>query len=895
MNTPGSTHPPHNTVANPQLTPMMEQYANLKAKAGDALLFFRMGDFYELFHDDAIIAAKALNITLTSRQKHQDEPIPMCGVPHHSAEGYVERLLQQGLKVAIAEQIEDPRHAEGLVKRDIIRIVTPGTIVSANSLEPKVHNFLACIAITTDGAGFAFVDVSTGTFAVTTWTSEGPWQQALRGEYERLQPREVLIPKPLAIPVDIVERPADHFPNTLQPWDSQHFRVDRAYRRLTHHFSVRSLESFGCEEQPLAIAAAGALLAYAHETQQNNMVHVHGLNYYNTGDYMVLDKTTRQNLDLLPSPATQGRNGSLLEVIDTTVTAMGGRLLREWLSQPLCRLEPLQERQDAVANIVEQSDRRARLRDALGAIADLERLMGRLSLGTVNPRELVALRRSIEGLPGIEKALQGADSALLTGFASQWDSLADLAVLIKEALVDDPPATLRDGWVIRSDSCQELKTLREEGTSGKNWLSELEAQERERTGISSLRVGFNKVFGYYIEVRKTYLNQVPDNYVRKQTLVNAERFIVPVLKDREVQMLRAAEEAISLEHQLYDALVKQLVDNAGRLQQMARIVSQIDVIAALAHTATIRRYCRPTLDMGDELAIADGRHPVLEVVYQEERFVPNDTLLDREDQQILLLTGPNMAGKSTYMRQVALNVVLGQIGSYVPARRAHIGLVDRIFTRVGAQDVLSKGQSTFMVEMTETANILHNLTARSLILLDEIGRGTSTYDGMSIAWAVIEYIHNHRALRPRALFATHYHELTNLAEGLSRLHNFNALVQEEGEQIVFLRHIVPGSADRSYGIQVARLAGLPTSVVCRANRLLTRLESRSASSESAGDHARPQSAAIPAQQPSRQPTLFDDLSTQLLDELRTTAIDELSPLEALNKLAEYQGRARRLP
>ena len=895
MNTSGSSHPPHSPVANPQLTPMMEQYAHLKVKAGDALLFFRMGDFYELFHDDAIIAAKALNITLTSRQKHQDEPIPMCGVPCHSAEGYLDRLLQQGLKVAIAEQIEDPRHAEGLVKRDIIRVVTPGTIVGTNSLEPKVHNFLACIAIAADGAGFAFVDVSTGTFAVTTWTSEGSWQQALRGEYERVQPREVLIPKPLAVSVDLVERPAEHFPNTLQPWDAQHFRVDRAYRRLTQHFSVRSLAGFGCEEHPLAISAAGALLAYVHETQQNNMVHVHGLNYYNTGDYMGLDKTTRQNLDLLPSPASQGRDGSLLEVIDTTVTAMGGRLLREWLSQPLCRLEPLQERQDAVADVVEQSNRRERLRDALAGIADLERLMGRLSLGTVSPRELVALRRSIEGLPGIEQVLQGADSALLAAVASRWDSLADLAVLIKDALVDDPPATLRDGRVIRSHYCQELQTLREESTSGKNWLSEFEAQERERTGISSLRVGFNKVFGYYIEVRRTYLSQVPDNYVRKQTLANAERFIVPALKDREVRMLRAAEEAIRLEHQLYDTLVKKLVASAGRLQQMAQFVSQVDVIVALAHTATIRRYCRPTLDMGDELTIVEGRHPVLEVVYQEERFVPNDTLLDREDQQILLLTGPNMAGKSTYMRQVALNVVLGQIGSYVPARKAHIGLVDRIFTRVGAQDVLSRGQSTFMVEMTETANILHNLTARSLILLDEIGRGTSTYDGMSIAWAVIEHLHNHRDLRPRALFATHYHELTRLAEGLARLHNFNALVQEEGERIVFLRHIAPGSADRSYGIQVARLAGLPASVVCRANQLLQRLESSSDSRESAEGLARIRSDAFPAQQSYRQPSLFDAFSAQLLDELRTTDIDELSPLEALNKLAEFQHRARRLP
>ena len=896
MNASGSSHHPRGTAPNSQPTPMMEQYARLKFKAGDALLFFRMGDFYELFHDDAIIAAKALNITLTSRQKYQDEPIPMCGVPYHSADGYVDRLLQQGLKVAIAEQIEDPRHAEGLVKRDIIRVVTPGTTVSTNSLAPKVHNFLACIAIAVDGAGFAFVDVSTGTFAVTTWMAGGSWQEALRGEYERVQPREVLIPKPLAVPVDIVERPSDHFPNMLQPWDAQHFRVDRAYRCLTQHFSVRSLEGFGCEEQPLAIAAAGALLAYAHETQQNSMAHVQGLNYYSTGDYMVLDKTTRQNLDLLPSSAAQGRNGgSLLDVIDATVTAMGGRLLREWLSQPLCRLEPLQVRQDAVANLVVQSNMRGRLRDALGAIADLERLMGRLSLGTVTPRELVALRRSVEGLPGIEKALQGADSRLLAGFASQWDPLNDLAVLIKDAIVENPPATLRDGWVIRSDYCQELEKLREESTSGKNWLSEFEAQERERTGISSLRVGFNKVFGYYIEVRKTHLSQVPDYYVRKQTLVNAERFIIPVLKDREVQMLRAAEEAISLEHQLYEALVKQLVENAGRLQHMARIVSQVDVVAALAHTATIRRYCRPTLDMSDELAITDGRHPVLEVVYQEERFVPNDTLLNRDEQQILLLTGPNMAGKSTYMRQVALNVVLAQAGSYVPAREAHVGLVDRIFTRVGAQDFLSKGQSTFMVEMTETANILHNLTAKSLLLLDEIGRGTSTYDGMSIAWAVLEYIHNHRDLRPRTLFATHYHELTNLAEGLSRLHNFNALVQEEGERIVFLRHIVPGSADRSYGIQVARLAGLPAAVVCRANHLLARLESNSASGGSAVARAHLQAVVGPAQRSYRQPSLFDDLSTQLLDELRTTTIDELSPLEALNKLAEYQRRARHLP
>ena len=892
---PGQASRPDRPVSDPQLTPMMEQYARLKARAGDALLFFRMGDFYELFHDDAIVASEALSITLTSRQKHQGEPIPMCGVPYHSADGYLDRLLKQGLKVAIAEQVEDPRHADGLVKRDIIKVVTPGTVVSANSLDPKLHNFLACIAATPAGAGFAYMDITTGTFAVTTWSAEESWQQPLKAEYERVQPREVLVPEPLAIRLDVFDQPSELFPNIFQPWGSQHFHVSQAYRCLTRHFEVRSLEGFGCDAQPLAIAAAGALLAYVFETQQNKMVHLQGLNYYSTGSYMALDDTTRQNLDLLPTSTSQGRGGSLLEVIDATVTAMGGRQLREWLSQPLCRLEPLQERQDAVADVVGQSGMRTQLREALRKVADLERLMGRLGLGTIGPRELVALRRSIEALPGIEKALQTADSALLAQFRSRWDALSDLGDWIREAVVEDPPASLRDGCVIRSDYCQQLETLRDESTTGKAWLTRFEAEERARTGISSLRVGFNKVFGYYIEVRKTHLDQVPDAYTRKQTLVNAERFIVPVLKDREVRMLRAAEEAISLEHDLYDALVGRLVGNTERLQKMAQVVSQIDVMTALAHTATVRQYCRPTLDVTDELSITDGRHPVLEVQYQDERFVPNDALLNRDDQQILLLTGPNMAGKSTYMRQVALQVVLAQIGSYVPAREARVGLVDRIFTRVGARDVLSKGQSTFMVEMTETAHILHNLTPGSLILLDEIGRGTSTYDGMSIAWAVVEYIHNHRDLRPRALFATHYHELTDLAEGLPRLRNFNVLVQEEGEKIVFLRHIVPGSADRSYGIQVARLAGLPESVVSRANQLLTQLESDSGASESGGRGTPRRLPETPDRQRSEQLSLFDDLSVRLLNELRATPLEELSPLEALNRLAEYRDRARRLP
>lgn len=866
-----------------QLTPMMEQYLNMKEKAGDALLFFRMGDFYELFHDDAIVAAKAMSITLTSRQKQHDEPIPMCGVPAHSAEGYIDRLLQQGFKVAICEQIEDPKQAKGLVKRDIIRIITPGTVVSDNSLVPKEHNFLASIAVTASGAGFAYVDVSTGTFAVTTW--EAPtWQYALSREYERIRPREVLVPEPLPSALDCLQNLTEAMHTRVQIWDAQHYRVDRAYRTLTEQFAVRTLAGFGCEGHPLAIAAAGALIAYVHETQHTTLAHLTGMRFYNTGDFLVLDEVTRRNLELFQSSLTQSRSGSLLDIIDWTITPMGGRLLRQWLSQPLCRLEPLLERQEAVAELVAQPTIRAGFRHHLDAIVDLERIVGRLVLGSVTPRELVALRRSMVTLPTIEGILRTCQSALLASLATAWDNVADLATLIAAALVDDPPATLRDGQVIRPGYHTELDSLRNYDTSGKTWLSQFEAQERQRTGISSLRIGFNKVFGYYIEIRKTHQEQVPDDYQRKQTLVHAERYITPALKDREVQMLRAEEQALSLEQHLFDDVRQQLAEHTKRLQHVADVLSHLDVLVALAEVAATRQYCRPRLDWSDTLAITEGRHAILEATYHDERFVPNDTLMDRETHQILLLTGPNMAGKSTYMRQVAMLVILAQIGSFVPATEAHIGLVDRIFTRIGAQDFLAKGQSTFMVEMTETANILHNVSARSLVLLDEIGRGTSTYDGMSIAWAVIEYLHNHSDLRPRTLFATHYHELTVLASRLERVQNYNAAVREWGEKIIFLRKILAGSADRSYGIQVARLAGLPAAVLGRARQLLTDFESSSRT-------AKP---ASPARPPS-QLTLFGDLATQLVDALRSLPLDELSPLDALNKLAELQRQAQRLP
>lgn len=878
------------------VTPMMEQFLRLKEKVGEALLFFRMGDFYELFQGDALIASKALNIALTSRHKQHNEPIPMCGVPVHSVETYIDRLLQQGFKVAIGEQLEDPRHADGLVKRDIVRVITPGTVMSSSALEPKANNFLASLAVSSNGAGFAYLDVSTGDFAVTTW-EHGDWPQELQREYGRVQPRELLLPDPLplALPADWVQPPTDLFTTTVQPWSVAYFHPAQAYQRLTKQFAVQTLDGFGCEHHPLAIAAAGALLAYVHETQQNAMSHLQSLRVYHTGHFMVLDEATRRHLALLPTSRAADDTGSLLEVLDATLTPMGGRLLRQWLAQPLCLLPSLLERQAAVAILVDDSPRRRRLRQALDTIVDLERILGRIALGTVAPRELAALRQAIAALPAVAAALQAGGSPLLDSLWSQWDPLTDIATLLSEALAEPPPASLRDGQVIRAGYHAELDALRAHATAGTEWLNEFEAQERQRTGIASLRIGFHKVFGYYLEVRNASLAQVPAEYLRKQTLAHAERFVTPALKDREVHMLRAAEEAAQLEARLYDAVRQRLAQSAPRVQQMAQILSQLDVLAALAESAVTHHYSCPTLDMSDTLHILEGRHPVLEAAATGERFVPNDVMVTRDTQQILLLTGPNMAGKSTYMRQIALIVVLAQIGSFVPARSAHIGLVDRIFTRIGAQDRLRKGHSTFMVEMTETANILHNVTARSLVLLDEIGRGTSTYDGLSIAWAVIEYLHNHGALRPRTLFATHYHELTALATTLTRVHNYHTAVQEEGEQIRFLRQIRPGSSDRSYGIHVARLAGLPAAVLQRAHHILTELETsaRPTVAPRGKQRALPRVASHTAGQ--GQLSLFDTLVAQLLDDLRTLSVDTLDPAEAVHRLLEFQRKARRLP
>jgi DNA mismatch repair protein MutS len=888
MSNMSNTTAPGNTgTTMVQLTPMMEQYLRMKDKAGDALLLFRMGDFYELFQDDAIVASKALNIALTSRNKHQDEPIPMCGVPVHSIEGYIESLVEQGHKVAICEQIEDPKQAQGLVKRDIIRVITPGTIISDNALQPKENNFLASVAVDTQGASFAYIDVSTGTFAVTAWT-EANWTQALEREFDRIQPRELLVPEPSPVPISLLQQPPGTFSTTFQAWEREHFRRHRAHSVLTQQFGVRTLEGFGCEDNELVIAAAGALLAYVQSTQRATLDHLQGLIFYSTSDFMVLDETTRLHLELMQSAWSQKRTGSLLDVMDMTVTAMGGRLLRQWLSQPLYVLQPLQERQEAVAELVDQSTRRARLRQALEGVADLERIVGRLSFGSVSPRDLVALRHSIDALPAVEEIVRSGQSTWFIERAVQWDRLADLETCIAQTIVDEPPASLRDGLVIRPGYHAELDALRDADASGKAWLNAFEMQERERTGINALRIGFNKVFGYYIEVRKAHAEKVPDTYIRKQTLVNAERFITPALKEHEVRMLRSGEHATRLEQELYDALRQVLLQHTVRLQQMAQLLSQLDVLSSLAELAVTRQYCRPTLDLSDRIDITDGRHAVLESTYQHERFVPNDTLLDCETNQILLLTGPNMAGKSTYMRQVALIVIMAQMGSFVPAGAAHIGLVDRVFTRVGAQDLLAKGQSTFMVEMMETANILHNVGPRSLVLLDEIGRGTSTYDGISIAWAVVEYLHQHPTAHPRTLFATHYHELTVLATSLERVHNFNAAVREWGEKVVFLRKILAGRADRSYGIQVARLAGLPRTVIERSRQLLAQFESADS-----GQMPSPTQTQTAARQ--RQLSLFESASEQLLQTLRTLSIDDLSPREALDTLAELQQRARRLP
>ncbi len=854
------------------VTPIRKQYLRLKAQHPDAILFFRLGDFYETFDADAEIAARELDLVLTSRPVAKGVRVPMAGVPYHALENYIARLIEKGYRVAIAEQVGEVT-GKGLVEREVVRVVTPGTVVEPALLDARRPNYLAALVVEEDRAGLAYAEITTGEFATTQLARE-----EVPRELARLQPRECLFPDarewksaaPAAPPLSDLNFPGIHF----TPYPAYRFEGGTARQTLLDHFGVATLEGFGCEGKPLAVRAAGAILQYLQETQKGALAQLSTLRTYSTDRFLVMDPTTRRNLELTESLRERRVQGSLLGVLDRTLTPMGGRLLRARIVQPLVDREEIERRLDEVERFVQDGILRARVREALKDMPDLERLVNRVVGGIATPRDLIGIRRALEAVGKLASPLPLTPGGAAEGGGGGVREIADL---IARAIVDDPPASLSDGGVIRPGFSEELDGLLRSVREAKEWLASLERREQERTGIKNLKVGYNKVFGYYIEVTKANLSAVPPDYIRKQTLVNAERFITPELKEMETLILNAEERQVEVETRIFREVCARIAARAPALLETARAVARLDGAAALAEVAVRNRYIRPELTDENVLEIIGGRHPIVEQSIAEP-FVPNDLRLD-EETRILIITGPNMAGKSVYIRQNALIVLMAQMGSFVPAERARIGIVDRIFTRIGAQDEVASGQSTFMVEMVETANILNNATPRSLLVLDEIGRGTSTYDGISIAWAVVEYLHNHPQRRARTLFATHYHELIELADRLPGVQNVNLAVAEEGGQVVFLHKVVPGGADRSYGIHVAQLAGVPRPVIQRAQELLEGLES---------GKFRP---GTPAPRP-YQPVLFAD-EHPVVEELRQLDISQMTPLEAINKLYELQQKVGR--
>ncbi len=852
------------------LAPIRHQYLGIKRQYPQAIVLFRLGDFYETFDEDAEVVSRELDIVLTSREMGKGQRFPMAGIPHHALNSYLAKLISSGHKVAICEQVSEPT-GRGLVQREVVRVVTPGTVVEPELLELKANNYLVSVAPGEEGAGVAYIDITTGEFGTTQLASD-----RLQPELERLLPAEVLLPQSCSFPDSSFATPATRL-------DDRWFELETAQEALLQHFEAASLEGYGCAHLPLAVQAAGAIIHYLSETQKGALSQVGALSTYTTESFMLLDPQTRRNLELFQSSRFGLSSGSLLALIDLTRTPMGARLLRRWLGQPLLDINEIGNRQNAVEWFLHNTVSRAETISTLGRIADLERLIGRVRAGIVTPRELVSLRRSLEVVPQL-KAILEAESAP-SWLSAELKPCDEVVALLSQAIADEPPPA-NEGGVIKPGFSAELDGIRSASKEAKQFLADLERKERERTGIKSLKVGYNKVFGYYIEVTSPHLKRVPPDYIRKQTLVGAERFFTEELKEYESLILNAEERIAELEGTLFRQVCQQVAAWGQRILDTASALAQIDVLAALAEVAARYGYIRPKLTDDDAIEIQAGRHPVVERVLLEGSFVPNDVYLANHDCQLIVLTGPNMSGKSTYLRQVALIVLLAQIGSFVPADAAIIGVVDRIFTRVGLVDEIATGRSTFMVEMVETANILNNATSKSLIILDEIGRGTSTYDGLSIARAVAEYIHNHPRLGAKTLFATHYHELVELAEYLPRVRNFNVAVSEEGGKVVFLRKIVPGGADKSYGIHVAQLAGLPRTVLSRAEDILTELEG----GDYEGRRARRARRGRRAPQGEQLPLLAPKSS--ILEELEGLDIFSMSPLEALSKLYELQQKAK---
>lgn len=854
------------------MTPAMRQYLEIKAENPDAILFFRMGDFYEMFFEDARVASKALSITLTSRDKEKE--IPMCGVPYHAAASYIARLVRDGFSVAVCEQVEDPASAPGVVSRAVARVITPGIVLEDELLDPKTNNFIAASIEGRTSCGFAYMDVSTGEFRLTEVGSSA----SLADEVRRIQPVELLVPEGFsAEPFQ-----EEHLIKKLTVADKGIFDLQRALGKLNSHFGTSSLNGFGCEGMTEAVRAAGALLEYIKTTQRSELGHVIRCSPYYPDDYLVLDPSTRKNLEILTGAHTGSKAGSLLNVLDRTKTSMGSRRLRSWLIHPLKDIIRIRTRQDAVGELIENRHLRQQIQELLDQVYDLERLTVKVSIGTAGPRDLVALKNTLNVIPDVKRVLGLFSSGLLASLWAMTDEVEEAASLIDKSVMDAPPPNLRDGGVIRQGYCAELDELRETSAGGKDRLAAIEAAERARTGINSLKIGYNRVFGYYLEITKSNTSNVPAEYTRKQTLANAERYITPELKDWEEKIITAHDRSLGLEADLFAKVVALLHSFAGRMRQTAESIATLDAICSLAGAAGEFGYVRPEINDGTAITIEGGRHPVIEASVKDG-FVSNDLTLDSELDQIVILTGPNMAGKSTYLRQNALIVLMAQIGSYVPAVSASIGMVDRIFSRVGASDDISRGQSTFMVEMTETANILNNATTRSFIILDEIGRGTSTFDGLSIAWAVVEYLHDNPEVRAKTIFATHYHELTELSLTKERVKNYNMAVKEWNDRIIFLRKVLPGGSSRSYGIQVARLAGLPPSLIERAREVLANLESTELDTSgeprlAAGvhDHEAPVQLSLLG---GRDP---------LRDELRSIDINTMTPMEALTRLQQIK-------
>ena len=854
-----------------EMTPMRRQYFEIKERNQDCVLFFRLGDFYEMFDDDARLAAKELDLTLTTRDrgKPEEEQTPMCGVPYHSVDAYIARLVQKGYKVAICEQMEDPSQAKGIVQRDITRIITPGTVTESCMLEESRNNYICCMYGQESKLGLAFCDVSTGAFYVTV-CADGP---AAASELGRFYPAEVFRFGAAACTDVLNEALRYRLHCCLTEGVEEQFRPDEAADALEAHFG-KSLAELGLADLPEGIMAAGSLLRHLIALQKNSLSHIIELQYYTTGRFMELDLDARRNLELEETLRLKDKKGTLLWVLDKTRTPMGGRLIRSWLEKPLLDISEIILRQSAVEELVNDTVFRGELDEALKYVTDLERVMTRIVTGTVNCRDLLGLAGGLRALPDVKRQLSDVKSPLLQRLAQAIDPMVECADLIENTITDKPPLTVREGGIIRKGANEEVDRLQDIMDGGAGIMASIEATEREKTGIRTLRVSYNRVFGYYIEVSKSFVDQVPDHYIRRQTLANNERYITPELKELEEQVLTAKDRCTALEYQIFTQLREFLAEQAARVQATAAAVAAVDALCSLATVAVKNNYCRPEMTLDNTISITDGRHPVVEKVLKDSLFVPNDTLLDAKENMVSIITGPNMAGKSTYMRQVALIVLMAQMGSFVPAKSARIGLVDRIFTRIGASDDLASGQSTFMVEMAEMASILKYATSKSLLILDEIGRGTSTYDGMAIARAVLEYAASPKQLGAKTLFATHYHELSAIEQELPGIKNYNIAVKKRGDKMTFLRKIVPGATDDSFGVEVAKLAGLPGAVITRAREILLELESQ--------DGPRP--VKIRTEEPDDQISMMDLTSQQVCQALSSISVETLTPIEAMNEL-----------